>query len=226
MTFLYYTPIMKVLIIEDDIQLNKAISEYFKIKAFDVVRAIDGLEALDKIESGNFDFYIIDINIPHINGLEILKHIRAIDLDTPVIIITASVEIENLSTAFNYGCSEYMKKPFHLKELDIRVNNLFSLSAPKTITLSDELYYDLKSQEFFYKNNPIKLRHKEKRLCDLLIKNINNVVPSNVICDFVWEGEIKETYPVRQLLTGLRKKIPSGTIQTKTKEGYFIETEK
>ena len=213
---------MNILIIEDDAQLNIAINEFFKIKGFDAVSTTDGLEAIELIDSRHFDFYVLDINIPHIDGLELIKHIRATDIDTPVITITASVDPANLSMAFKLGCNEYIKKPFHLTELNIRVDNLLSLSPPKTITLTDELYYDFKSQEFFYQNNPVKLRHKEKRICSLLIKNINNVVPRSTICDFVWEGEIKETYPLRQLLNELRKKLPIDTIQTKPKEGYFI----
>lgn len=214
---------MKVLIIEDDVQLNIAISEFCKIKAFDVVSIKDGLSAIDQIENGVFDLYIIDINIPRINGLDILKHIRKTDLDTPIIIITASLEIENFSTAFDSGCSEYIKKPFHLKELDIRINNLLSLNKPEPISVRDELTYDLSTEEFLYKNKPIRLRYKEKRFCTLMVKHINTVVSNEMVHDYVWEGEVKETYPLRQLLVELRKKLPSDIIQTKIREGYIIE---
>jgi DNA-binding response OmpR family regulator len=217
---------MKVLIIEDDVQLNIAISEFCKIKSFDIVSVKDGLNALDQIDSGHFDLYIIDINIPRINGLDLLKHIRKTDLDTPIIIITASLEIQNFSTAFENGCSEYIKKPFHLKELDIRINNLLALNKPVMITLNDELTYDLSREEFYYQNKPIRLRYKEKRFCAILMKHINTVVPNEMIYDYVWEGEIKETYPLRQLLVELRKKLPSDIIQTKIREGYMIETQK
>ncbi|MCW8821060.1 MAG: response regulator, partial [Sulfurovum sp.] len=106
---------MKVLIIEDNVQLNIAITEFCKIKTFDTVSVKDGLNAIEQIDSEHFDLYIIDINIPDINGLDLLKHIRKTDLDTPIIIITASLEIQNFATAFENGCSEYIKKPFHLK---------------------------------------------------------------------------------------------------------------
>ena len=215
---------MRVLIIEDDVQLNIAISEFFRIKAFDVVSIKDGLSAIDQIDNGNFDLYIIDINLPRINGLDLLKHIRKTDLHTPIIIITASLEIQNFSTAFENGCSEYIKKPFHLKELDIRINNLLALNKPEIITLNDELTYDLSKEAFYYQNKPIQLRYKEKRFCALLIKHINTVVPNTLIHDYVWEGEIKETYPLRQLLVELRKKLPFDIIQTKIREGYIIES--
>ncbi len=217
---------MKVLIIEDDVQLGIAISEFFKIKEFDIVNVKDGLDAINQIDNGNFDLYIIDINIPRINGLDLLKYIRKTDLNTPVIIITASLEIQNFATAFENGCSEYIKKPFHLKELDIRINNLLSLQKSDNIIVNDELYYNPNRKQFFYHNKPIQLRYKEKRFCEILMKHVNTIVPNNTIYDYVWEGEIKETYPLRQLLVELRKKLPFDIIQTKIREGYMIETQK
>ncbi len=217
---------MRVLIIEDNVQLNIAISEFFKIKTFDTVSVKNGLKAIEKIDSEHFDLYIIDINIPDINGLELLKHIRKTDLDTPIIIITASLEIQNFLTAFENGCSEYIKKPFHLKELDIRINNLLNLSKTEIIQIRDELHYDLSTESFFYKNQAISLRYKEKRFCAIVMKHANTIVPNEMICDYVWEGEIKETYPLRQLLGELRKKLPFNIIQTKIREGYMIETQR
>ncbi len=215
---------MRVLIIEDDLQLNIAIKEFFKLKGFETVSIKDGLDAINQIDNDYFDLYILDINIPRIDGIDILKHIRKTDLHTPVIIITASLEIQNFSTAFENGCSEYIKKPFHLKELDIRINNLLALNKPEIITLNDELTYDLSKEAFYYQNKLIQLRYKEKRFCALLIKHINTVVPNTLIHDYVWEGEIKETYPLRQLLVELRKKLPFNIIQTKIREGYIIES--
>ena len=82
----------------------------------------------------------------------------------------------------------------------------------------------MNNEEFHYKKKPIKLRYKEKRFCAILIKNINTIVPNDVIHDYVWEGEVKESYPLRQLLVELRKKLPFDIIQTKIREGYMIET--
>ena len=217
---------MKVLIIEDDVQLNIAISEFFKIKTFETVSVKDGLKAIDHIDNEHFDLYIIDINIPNISGLDLLQHIRKKDLDTPVIIITASLEIQNFAMAFESGCSEYIKKPFHLKELDIRINNLLTLNKPAIINLRNEFHYDLSTEAFYYQDKPINLRYKEKRFCSIMIKHINTIVPNEVIHDYVWEGEIKETYPLRQLLGELRKKLPFDIIQTKIREGYIIEAQK
>lgn len=213
---------MKVLIIEDDIPLNTAITEFFNLKAFNCISVTDGLQAIQHIDSDTFDLYIIDINIPEINGLDLLQHIRKTDIHTPIIIITASLEIENFSTAFKNGCSEYIKKPFHLKELDIRVNNLLSMPKTNTIILTKEFHYTLDSEAFVYQGDIISLRYKEKRFCTLMLKNINNYISFETIYDYVWEGEIKENYPLRQLVAELRKKLPIDMIHTKMKVGYKI----
>ena len=218
---------MRVLIIEDDTQLNIVLNNFFKIKEYDIVSVKDGLAAINQIDAEHFDLYIIDINIPEIHGLDILKYIRKTDINTPVIIITASLEIENFLTAFKYGCSEYIKKPFHLKELDIRITKILGSSKNKPIRIRDKFYYDLATETCLYKDVPILLRHKEKRFCAILMKYIDTVVSTETIHNYVWEGEIKECYPLRQLLTELRKKLPfDDIIQTRIREGYMIETQK
>jgi len=216
-------PSLKVLIVEDDIQLNMAITEFFTIKYFESISVTNGLQALHHIDAQTFDLYILDINIPEINGLELLQYIRKVDIKTPVIIITASLEIANISHAFDNGCSEYIKKPFHLKELDIRINNLLNKKTTKTVALTPELYYDLENEEFIYNHTNIPLRYKEKRLATLLLNNINKYITFEHIYDYVWEGEIKESYPLRQLIAELRKKLPIDIIKSKIKVGYMIE---
>ncbi len=91
-----------------------------------VVSLFDGDKAISQIDMIRYDLYIIDINIPNVNGLEIVKYIRQKDLSTPIIMITASLELDNFKIAFKNGCNEYIKKPFYLEELDIRINNLLS----------------------------------------------------------------------------------------------------
>ena len=131
---------MNVLLVEDDFQLNATINSYLETLDFTVVSAEDGEEAIDYIDEKHFDLYLIDINIPFINGLELLKYIRQTNIHVPIIIITASLEINNLTQAYTDGCNEYLKKPFHLKELEVRINKLMKLDV-STIKFSDDFYY-------------------------------------------------------------------------------------
>ena len=124
---------MNVLLIEDDVQLNTTITNFLTFNKYEVTSLFDGDKAISQIDINRYDLYIMDINVPNINGLEIVKYIRQKDLSTPIIMITASLELDNFKLAFKNGCSEYIKKPFYLEELDIRINNLLS---KKETTLS------------------------------------------------------------------------------------------
>lgn len=213
-----------IVVIEDDIQLNLVISKYFIMRNCNIISIYDGMNAIEEIdENKSVDLYVIDINLPSYSGIDILKYIRKTDIETPIIIITASLEIQNFVEAFDSGCNEYIKKPFHIKELEIRVNKLLKINE-NSLSFCDGFSYNLKSKTLYFEEEEIVLRNKEKRLVEILIQNLNKVVPLEIICDYVWEGEIRENYPLRQLLAELRKKLPKDIIKTKSRQGYLIES--
>jgi len=219
---------LNVVIVEDDIQLSLVLSEYFTLKNFETTCIYDGMKALEYIEEVNLnkiDLYIIDINLPTFDGLDIVKFIRKTDIETPIIIITASLEIENLTDAFDFGCNEYIKKPFHIKELEVRVNKILNEDI-KRIYFSDDFYYDEENKSFLYKEKIIKMRLKEQRLIEILLQNADKLVPTEIINDYVWEGEVREMYPLRQLLNDIRTKLPMDIITTKVKRGYILKRPK
>lgn len=202
---------MNVLLLEDDTQLNTTITNFLTFNDYEVTSLTDGEKALSQIDEKIFNLYIIDINVPNINGLELLKYIRQKDLSTPIIIITASMELENFKSAFESGCSEYIKKPFYLEELEIRINNLMEKKDENLfIQISDNITYDMEYEELKIDDEITKLRKKERRLLTILLQNINKTVSTEIIENYVWENEIKEAYPLRQLLSDLRKKFNSG----------------
>ncbi|SLM29374.1 Response regulator receiver protein [Desulfamplus magnetovallimortis] len=202
---------MKVLIIEDDIQLNTTVSDFLRDNGYEVTSLYDGEDGINEIDLIEYNLYIIDINIPNINGLDIVKYIRQKDLFSPIIMITASMELENIKTAFGSGCSEYIKKPFYLEELEIRINNILKKQneAP-IIRISDTINYDTEYEELKIDGEVVKLRKKERRLLTLFLLNINKTVTFEKIENYVWENEIKEQYPLRQLIFDLRKKFNTG----------------
>lgn len=214
---------MKVLIIEDDPQLSKAIKNYLEMQGYSSVCVYDGLEALHLIDSSTFDLYLIDIDIPNITGLALLEHIRKTDLSTPVVMITASVEIENIDRTFNAGYSEYLKKPFHLRELLLRINKLFDGLNDTIIKIKEDLFYNFSTETFIYQNTPIVLRPKERRLCTILMKHQNTIVSYEDLESYIWEGKVRERYPLRQLVAEVRPKLPPNLIKTITLAGYMIE---
>ena len=213
---------MNVLLVEDDFQLNATINSYLETLDFTVVSAEDGEEAIDYIDEKHFDLYLIDINIPFINGLELLKYIRQTNIHVPIIIITASLEINNLTQAYTDGCNEYLKKPFHLKELEVRINKLMKLDV-SIIKFSDDFYYSENDKNFIFEKKVIEFRKKEKRFLNILIDNLGKTVDTQKIIDYVWENEIKDKYPMRQLVNCIRKKLPKDIIKTQIGLGYKIE---
>ena len=105
---------MKICVIEDDYLLSKVVCHFCEKERYEVIKYFDGLEAFNSLEEGLADLYFLDINLPNVDGIEILKQIRKLDKNVPVIVITASIEMEILEEAFLYGCDEYIKKPFDL----------------------------------------------------------------------------------------------------------------
>ena len=132
------------------------------------------------------------------------------------------MEINNLTAAYDNGCNEYLKKPFHLKELEVRINKLINVQL-NSIQFSKDFYYCQKSRNFIVQEKTLDLRKKEKRFLSILVENIGQIVSSQEIIDYVWENEIKETYPIRQLVNGIRNKLPLNIIKTHIGIGYKIE---
>ena len=213
---------MKILLIEDNADLNIAISDFLKVLKYDVVSVLDGSDAITVIDNNKFDLYITDINIPHVSGLDIVKYIRQKDLISSIIVITALLGIENFVDAFNFGCSEYIKKPFHLKELNIRIKKLLENNIVETFRIDEHISYNFKSEELYVNGEVVHLRKKANKLLQILLQNVNETVKNDDIINFVWENDIKEKYPLRQLVTELRKNLASQTnyITTKVSVGY------
>jgi len=216
---------MKVLIVEDDIQLNTTIKRFLELQNNNVESTLDGAEAILLIDSNKYDIYIIDINLPNISGLEIVKYIRQKDINTPIIIITASLEVDNFVQAYDNGCSEYIKKPFHLKELEIRMNHLLEIKKIDILTISNDITYNFEFRELKIRGKVVKLRKKVNRLLYILLKNINHTVKTEDIINYVWENEIKENYSLRQHIAELRKEfmLEKNHIVSEVGVGYKFE---
>ena len=218
---------MNILLVDDNEKLNNTIKIFLELKNHTVTSAITGKDAIQLINNNRFDLYIIDIHLPNINGIDIVKHIRNKDLNIPIIMVTASREIENLVKAFKTGCNEYIKKPFHLEELEIRINNLLNKQITNIIKIDDKMSFDILNQELLINDEIIKLRKKEKRLLTILIKNAPTATLSKDLINYIWQ-DYKENYPLRQLVSGLKNRVPElkDYIQSVTGVGYRFKIKK
>ena len=208
-----------VLLVEDDLQLAKIVKKILESKDFIVKMVTDGAEALEYIKNRDYDFYLIDINIPSVNGLELVKYIKELNKEGKIIMITASVEEYNFKKAYEYCCDDYIKKPFHATELEVRINRLRNKSEIEF----DEYKFDFNSQDLYKNKELINLRRKEKKLLYLLLKNKNHTVDNQKIIDFVWSDSKTKNPSVRQLVNELRKKFEKDYIKTVVGVGYRFE---
>ena len=215
---------MKVLLVEDNIELNKTIQTFLEIKNFQVDSVTDGKKALNLIKKEIYDLYIMDIHLPKTKGTELIKHIRDKNANSPIIMMTSSTDIEPFLKSFENGCNEYIKKPFHFEELEIRMNNLLKNKQTSLIYLTKNIQFDTKTSEIIIDGKSIDLRKKERRLLHILVENKNRVVLKDELNRYIWKDEDKKNYPLRQLISGLKQRIPElkNNIQSVSRLGYKL----
>jgi DNA-binding response OmpR family regulator len=211
---------MKIFLLEDDYSLNETIKEMLEMNNHKINSFYDGEVAYENIFN-NYDLYILDINIPSLNGLEILKSIKNISTKTKVIMISANINIETIKEAYTLGCDDYLKKPFDVEELILKVEKLDKKDTE--IFLDENIYFSPITSELYIDSQKVELTKREKDLLVLLLENRGKTISYENIENFVYQGESKSSDAIRSLLKRLRKKLPKDLIQNSIEEGYFIK---
>lgn len=210
---------MKLMLVEDEYLLNKAIKSYLVSKEFQVDAYTDGLEALCEINSA-YDLFILDIDIPQLSGIELLEEIRKLFKITPIIIISATIDMDMITKAYTKGCNDYLKKPFDIKELALKIGAL-TRSYTSKITLKDSLVYDKEKQTLEFEDELINLTIYEQRFLFMLVENRGSVVSHELLESAIWDIS-SGTPHLRQLVSRLRKKLPFDIIENHVGEGYIL----
>ena len=210
---------MKLMLVEDEYLLNKAIKTYLESKSFLVDGFTDGLEALESINN-SYNLFILDIDIPQVSGIELLREIRKIYHSIPIIIISATIDIEMISKAYTLGCNDYLKKPFDIRELELKINALTRSISSKMI-IKDTLVYDKELDILELDNQQIILSAKEKRFILVLLENRGSVVTHEHLESSIWDT-LKDKPHLRQFVSRLNKKLPYKVILNRVNEGYII----
>ena len=229
---------IRILLVEDDIQTLEKLHEMLKKIYDDVVVAVNGSEALSKFkeyysEDKYFDLIISDLNMPRINGIELLEHIRKLDEFIPFIFLTAHLEVNTLLKVVKLDIDDYLKKPINMDELITSINKttkkkLKDFSKEKDIFIRDNLYWNSKAKCLYSGDSLITLTKKELELIDILVKNLNTSVSTEVIIYKIWEDCIDFEIAVinlKNLLSRLRKKVPELNIKNIYGLGYQIRSE-
>lgn len=197
---------MKILLLEDDVILQEIIEEYLIEKGYRVESFFDGEKALDAIGHGSYDLLLLDVNVPNIDGFEILAYLRDIGNTTPTIYITSLAGIEDLKKGFALGADDYLKKPFELEELDARISHLIKLYR-----LQDEIEFDSvkfipKAHQIIIDGETHEMRQKEAKVLEYFIKNSGKIISGDEIIENVWDDEHIPTHAtIRTYIKNLRK---------------------
>ena len=212
---------MKILLLEDNKRLSRLMVEALEQKNYHVELFENGKTALENIDNG-YDCFILDINVPGINGLTFLKELRLMDKETPAIIISANVELETIQDAYSRGCDEYLKKPFFIYELEIKLDKLCK-AQEQHLHLPEGYCFHIKNEQLIDNGGEaIKLSKKEILLLNLFARNIDKIVTFESIELHVWEGDLTTSENIRALIKRLRKKLPANTILSQGGMGYKI----
>ncbi len=211
---------MNIFLVEDDNTLNELITKNLEALGYSIITFTDGQKAFDAIYK-QFDIYLIDINLPSVNGLELIKQIKLSHTNAKIFIMSGDTNIETILEAYTLGCDDYIKKPFDIREIIAKINNSL-INTPNIVVLSLNCIYDINNKVVLYKNHELQITNKETLLLDILIKNIGKTVNNYMIENYVWGDEVGNGY-VRQLVSKLRKSLPCDLIKNHSSNGYKIE---
>ena len=221
---------MKILVVEDNIKLLDSIVKELN-EHFETYYCSDGEEALYMISQNIYDLIVLDIMLPNLSGIEILKSMRDKFIDTPVLILTAKESIKDKVKAFEIGANDYLTKPFYMEELVARIYAIFrtnkKMQANNSIDFKD-LHLDLNKKRLFIGDDEIELQNKQFNFLEYLLLNKGSILLKEQIYDRIWGIESDVTIEIVEVyISHLRKKLSKygydKYIKTKRKVGYMFD---
>lgn len=205
-----YNIAMRILIVEDERDLNYILNKGLCKGCYAVDSAYDGQEALDLYRTNHYDLIILDLNLPKVDGLEVLKEIRKNDLNTKVMILSAQSAIEERVKGLDLGANDYLIKPFDFRELDARIRTLLRIDFkmnPNILVVKD-LTLDTNSATVYIKDNEVELTRKEYAILHYLMVNKGKLISNEEIFEHVWNNEADEfSNALKFHMHSLKKKL-------------------
>ena len=216
---------MKILLVEDDTMLNEMISEYITSTGHVIKSTKSGNESLEILDKEKFDLLILDINLPDIDGFTILEKMHEEKRMIPTIYISALIDIEDISRAFDLGCFDYLKKPFHLKELTLRINKILKtrIVPQRHKRLSKHYSFDSENMTLLYNNEPHILPKRQLQIIELLALNRSLVVQYDMFRDYVWNDDYIDNATIRAEVNRVKTVLKEDFIKNIRGSGYMIE---
>lgn len=217
-----------ILLLEDDRHLSDTVEQFLTYKGYEVHCAYDGYQAQEIAYEQSLDLMLLDVKVPHINGFDLLKEMREQGVKTPAIFITSLNAVEDVEKGFKLGCDDYIRKPFALKELLVRIESLLKRSFGThgdTVEIGDGLIFHIQESLLKQHNKTIPLKTKESKLLSLFLKNKNELLPYETINKTLWDyQEEPSNGSLRAYVKRLRAAIGKEKIETIKNIGYrFVE---
>lgn len=203
--------IMRILLAEDELSLSKALIKIFELNNYSADAVFNGEDAISYIETGNYDILVLDIMMPKLDGIEVLRRIRANGIETPVIVLTAKAETDDKVLGLDSGANDYLTKPFETKELLARIRALTRSKGSQDSTLKfGNIKLNRATFELSSDSNCCKLANKEFQMIEMLISNPKQLIPVERFMEKIWGYDTDaEINVVWVYISYLRKKLKS-----------------
>lgn len=216
----------QILLVEDDETLSELISEYLSEQGYDVTVCADAKAALDTAYERNFDILILDVKLPKGDGFSLLRELRRLGNDTPAIFTTSLNALQDLEIGYKSGCDDYLKKPYELKELLLRIQILikrkFSHVNDEFIELNDGYKFYPSSKTLRQNGQIVNLSNKESELLALFLENKNALLSKETIFEKIWNyGEEPSELSLRVYVKNLRRILGKDAIINRRGDGYI-----
>lgn len=221
---------MKILVVEDEKDLNRVITKHLKKNNYSVDSCFDGEEALDYISYGEYDLIITDIMMPKIDGYGFIKQLRNAKNSTPVIMLTAKDSLDDKILGLDSGADDYIVKPFEFDELLARIRVLMrrNYGFATNIIQVDDVVLDISKKQVTRSGESIVLTGKEYEVLEYLFKNKMGIISREQILNHVWDYDYEGASNIIDvIIKNIRKKLDVGSkkpiIHTKRGLGYFVK---
>ncbi|WP_314350297.1 response regulator transcription factor [Campylobacter showae] len=216
----------QILLVEDDETLSELINEYLSEQGYDVTVCADAKAALDTAYERNFDILILDVKLPKGDGFSLLRELRRLGNDTPAIFTTSLNALQDLEIGYKSGCDDYLKKPYELKELLLRIQILlkrkFSHVNDEFIELNDGYKFYPSSKTLRQNGQIVSLSNKESELLALFLENKNALLSKETIFDKIWNyDEEPSELSLRVYVKNLRRILGKDAIINRRGDGYI-----
>ena len=217
---------LKLLIVEDELSLQKALVKGFQKSGYTVDSAGDGEQALELYYSNQYNLVVLDLNLPKLDGLDVLAKIRNENREIPVLILSARSEISDKITGLDMGANDYLAKPFHFSELEARARALLrrNFKTAPTVIICGNVTLDTSLKKAFWSDAEVQLTKKEYGIFECLMLNKGRVISGEELIEAVWESDSDFfTNAFKVHINAMRKKLPEDFIKNIKGQGYYVE---